>query len=137
MHLYRSALRRTTWLMLVVWLFALGAGVANACLLSVPNESSDSPVAAQQQDTSAAHAHHYELPDPGVAGCLKFCDEPTLTIAKIDQSIADGGPGTVGVWYRAWTAAVASDTAVQLSGNARRPAHLALPIAARPHRLTL
>lgn len=137
MNLYRRALRHATWTILAVWLFALGAGVANACLLSIPSENSHSSAPVEQQDLPAAHTQQPEQPDPGVAGCLKFCDESLLAVTKMDQPIADGSPETVGVAYRAWAPPVASAIAVQLSVNTRRPAHVALPIVARPHRLTL
>lgn len=137
MNLYRRALRRTTWMILLVWLFALGAGVANACLSGTAGQGSHRSATVEQHGPSAAYTQQHEQPDPSIAGCLKFCDEQSLAVTKIDQLVADGSPGMVGVFYRAWAPAVVSAAAAQLSVDTRRPAHVALPIVARPHRLTL
>jgi hypothetical protein len=125
MHLNRYSLRYAAWIILAVWMLALGAGVANACLLS------------ERDHAPPAETHHGAQNDPVDAGCLKFCDEAPLAITKVDQLIADGSPGWVGVLHRTSPPSVASATAVQLWGHAKRPAHMALPTATRPHRLTL
>ncbi|MDO8906732.1 hypothetical protein [Hydrogenophaga sp.] len=137
MHLSRRSLRHITRMILAMWLFALGAGVANACLLNTTNDSNQSSFSVASPGAPGAHAHQKELPDPGTAGCLKFCDEPRLAITKLDQPISDGGAVMVGTLTRALAPASASATADQLPVLSHRPAHLALPIAARPHRLTL
>jgi hypothetical protein len=124
-------------MMLVMWLFALGAGVANACLLNTPNHSSQFSFSVASPGTPASHAHQNEQPDPGTAGCLKFCDEPRLALKKLEQSGSDGGAGMADTLTRALVPASASASAVRLPVLSHRPAHLALPIAARPHRLTL
>ncbi|PKO69818.1 MAG: hypothetical protein CVU22_03545 [Betaproteobacteria bacterium HGW-Betaproteobacteria-16] len=137
MHLSRRSLRHITRMILVMWLFALGAGVANACLLNTPNHSSQSSFSVATPGTPLAHAHQKEAPNPGTAGCLKFCDEPRLAIKKLEQSVSDGGAGMLGTLPQAPVLVLASTTAVRLPVLSHRPAHLALPIAARPHRLTL
>lgn len=138
MPLYRRSLRRIAWTILAVWLYALGAGVANACLLSTPSDSRHASFSEANPGTPVAHTHQQEPTDPSTTGCLKFCDESaTLAIPKLDQPIGDGGAGMVGVLNRAQPPAVTSATAVRLPVLTHRPAHLALPIAARPHRLTL
>lgn len=137
MTLHRRSLRHTTSMILVVWLFALAAGVANACLLTEPNASSPLSLTATPHETPFAEFLHGETADPGNDGCLKFCDEASLAITKVDQPIADDSPGVVGklqlVWGPAMTLAIAAKVRVQVT----RPMHLTSPIAARPHRLTL
>ncbi len=137
MRLSRRSLPHITRMILLVWLFALGAGVANACLLNTSNDGTQSSVSVAYLGTSVAHTHQKEAPNHGTAGCLKFCDEPRLAIQKIAQPLSDDGSGTVGAVTRALVPAVSPATADQLPVLSHRPAHMALPIAARPHRLTL
>lgn len=136
MTLHRRSLRHTTWMILVVWLFALVAGVANACLLTEPNASSPLSLTAIQHEIPFAEFHHGEQADPGNDGCLKFAMKP-LAITKVDQPMADTSPGVVGklqqVWGPAMTLAIAAQVRVQVT----RPMHLTSPIAARPHRSSL
>lgn len=137
MHLSRRSLQHIARMILAVWLFAFGAGVANACLLNAPNDNTHASFSVASSGTPVAHAHQKEAPNPGTDGCLKFCDEPRLAITKLDQPLNDGGAGVVGTLTQALTPAVDSTIAVRLPVLSHRPAHLALPIAARPHRLTL
>lgn len=137
MHLSRRSLRHITTMMLVMWLFALGAGVANACLLNTPNHSSQSSFSLASPGTPVAHAHQNEAPNPGTAGCLKFCDEPRLAIKKLNQPLNDGGGEMFATVPQAPVLTVALAVPVRLPVLSLRPAHLALPIATRPHRLTL
>ncbi|MDP2742361.1 MAG: hypothetical protein Q8O50_02685 [Hydrogenophaga sp.] len=137
MHLSRRSLRHITTMILVMWLFALGAGVANACLLNAPDGSSQSSFSLASPGTPVAHDHQNEAPNPGTAGCLKFCDEPRLAIQKLNQPLNDGGGEMFATVPQAPVLTVASATPVRLPVLSHRPAHLALPSAARPHRLTL
>lgn len=130
-------MRHITWMILVMWLFALGAGVANACLLNTPAETAQSVLSAAHQGGPVAHGHQKMPSDSGTAGCLKFCDEPRLVIMKLDQPIDDGGAVMLGTLNRALSPGLASATVVQLRVFSHPPAHMALPIAARPHRLTI
>lgn len=136
MHLHRRSLQHITRMILAVWLFALGAGVANACLLST-NDSSLTSFSVAATSTHTAHAHQKEQPDPGAAGCLKFCDEPTLAIKKLDKPISDGDAGMAGALNRPLAPVLASASTVRPLVVNHRPAHLAPPMSARPHRLTL
>jgi len=84
--------RRAVFTVLLVWLFALGSGWANACRLqdshTYLSESSDDP-------SSVVHvsAGHVDLDSdhPGNANaaksvCLKVCDDGTQTIVKLASS---------------------------------------------------
>ncbi len=137
MPIHRRSLRPATWLILAVWLFALGAGVANACFLTERVHGSDFSTQSTPHDVLVAEGHHGAQTEHTNAGCLKFCDEAPLAIPKVDQPIADGSPGWVGMLYRTSPPTMASATAVHMRVHENRPAHMASPIAARPHRLTL
>lgn len=137
MHLSRRSLQHIARMILAVWLFAFGAGVANACLLNAPNDNTHASFSVASSGTPVAHAHQKEAPNPGTDGCLKFCEEPRLAITKLDQPLSEDVAVVVGTLAQALTPAVDSTTAVRLPVFAHRPAHLASPIVVRPHRLTI
>ena len=137
MTIHRRSLRQATWLILAVWLFAMGTGVANACFLNERLNDSHLSIQATPHDVLVAESHHDAPTDHTDAGCLKFCNEAPLAIPKVDQPTADGSPGWVGVLSRISPPTLSAATAVLLREHANRPAHMASPIAARPHRLTL
>jgi hypothetical protein len=89
------------------------------------------------QDVPVVQTHHGEQSAPDDTGCLKFCDEASLAITKVDQPIADVSPGLVGMLHQGWGPSMTSVIAAQVRVQATRPVHLTLPTAARPHRLTL
>lgn len=76
------------------WLFALTTGVANACL--VPTHASHTEH-EEHQHTPAPHGHgdheaarrvqwasaeHADPEHPGLANCLKFCDDQSSALSK-------------------------------------------------------
>jgi len=91
--------RRTVFAMLAVWLFALGAGWANACLLQqrgthAHGASDGAVVAGHTVVVLAGHigadsAHDDEgsgaSPAAGKA-CQKVCDDGTQTVVKVAPS---------------------------------------------------
>lgn len=75
--------------MLLVWVFALLSGVANACLTEPRGElahagtqvsQADHPAAAALQPDDADQAQHGEHPDK--APCQKSCDASSQTLLK-------------------------------------------------------
>ena len=82
--------RNTAWLVLMVWLFALSAGVANACLLEPPGAPA-----------RAAFGHGGAADTPG-APCLKVCDDGTRLLVKlpsgVDHTEPDAAPLVAVVW---------------------------------------
>jgi hypothetical protein len=83
-------LRRVTVVTLLVWLFGLASGVANACLLeaheghSGPHEVSALSVGAD----GAVASHDDHGLDASKAPCLKFCGDSSNSPVK-QQSTAD------------------------------------------------
>jgi len=112
----RRRLRHTVWVTLGAWLFALTAGVVNACML-VPQGSAGHGVLAALSSQSAAqtdHAsalreagqlgHDESVPEPGQVqdagevSCLKFCDDESSALSKRKTSALDlGEPHLVAV----------------------------------------
>ena len=70
--------RRIAFAVLLVWLFAVASGVANACLLEV----SDGPQAR------GVHAHRDDAPP-----CLKVCDEGSTALLKLQAPVDLSDPG--------------------------------------------
>lgn len=82
---------RTVYMVLLVWLFALASGWANACLLQEREThwhgpSDDASLTAQLAHISPAHvglhADHAENADPGKHACLKACDGGSQSVIK-------------------------------------------------------
>jgi len=98
-HFDHRQLRRTARVTLVVWLFALAAGVANACAFTLAGPAGRGVVdiaahgAAESVLVRAGHdgehdqggpiSPHGHGHDAGKASCLKFCDDESSAIAKV------------------------------------------------------
>lgn len=74
-------IRAIAWMVLGVWLFALGAEVANACLLESPQQHRHA--VGYEHVPSSGHGNHEGLHgeheegshDPSKAPCLKLCGD--------------------------------------------------------------
>jgi hypothetical protein len=156
MFRHRQQLRRWAARVLWLWLFGLGAGIAHACLTSVPTDAI-SPAIAQADDALAQHreatAHggsHHEHPvsaaHDGLAGhhgtvaktnCQDFCGKAMVSIPPLKSALDDGQA-------HALIAAVVTTTALPLQAVApvqlwvpRRDGVQAPPILLAFLRLTL
>lgn len=105
--------RRIAYAMLAVWMFASGAGWANACLLQdfgthVHEPEESSIVVNQVPMVSSGHAggdsDHEENSDTGKRACLKVCDDGTQTIVKSPSSFDLTGFALAPPTAIAWTA---------------------------------
>jgi hypothetical protein len=103
----RRHLRRTTLLTLLAWVLALVAGLVNACQLQTHTPGSYAAFAAPPADGAeralhAGHAlhgadgqddgagrHDRHDADPAKAGCVKFCNDKSSTVAKHETDPAD------------------------------------------------
>jgi hypothetical protein len=82
----RSRLRRWAAQVLLVWLFGLAMGVANACALSEPvHHRPDSASTADSQK----HDHGDEQGDPAKDNCLDFCDQSSIGAPQL-KFVGDG-----------------------------------------------
>lgn len=89
----RRRFRRIAFVMLCVWVLALSAGVANACILlgagsGVATSAIVWPVSPPSSGETDHAGHGNPAPSSGQASCLKFCaDETTAVVsAKTLQS---------------------------------------------------
>ncbi len=152
LRLQRRHLRSTAVLTLMAWVLALLAGVVNACQLqtytpgtltqgvSTRGDSAERGMHAGQAlhaengDHDAAVGHDGQS-DTGKAGCLKFCDDESSSIATAKTSQADF-VGMVTVASIDWLAAMPTATGA-LWRQVERPASQGPPLFIRFLRLTI
>ena len=89
----RRHLRSIAAWTLLAWVLALGAGVARACLLEPYVPAAAQAIGAGQHSAACADAtgagaaaDAQDAADASMAGCLKFCDESSSTVAKSGAS---------------------------------------------------
>ena len=138
--------RSTALVMLLVWLFALASGVANACLLEARGTHSHGAPVTQSSATEAASgisaghagviASHDAGADASRAACLKVCDDDSQSLPKQQSSFDLTDPGLALFVAVAWTAAVLDLSAPSRTNDLghRVPG---LPIRTRFSRLAL
>ena len=147
MKLFSStfAKRNTAFLVLLVWVFALASGVANACLLEVRGThghltDAAGPEAAATLKVSAGHAgavvgHHDDAGAPK-ALCLKACEDVAQSLPKQDLKAAQADPGPAPLVLVLWTAATPALLPFRQTGPVQ-PAAPERPVRVRYSRLAL
>lgn len=110
--------RRTAFAVLLVWLFAVASGVANACLLEVPEApGTHAHVAmagsAPVGDPAPVWAGHLEEGDghdddshASAPLCLKVCDDGSTALVKLQAGVDRSDPGMPPLVAVVWNAAV-------------------------------
>jgi hypothetical protein len=92
----RQDIRRFAARVLLGWLFALGVGVVDACVLdpglghgtSGATHGGHAPATPIGHDAGhALVAHDHAPPQGNKASCVKFCDEPTTTSQNVKQQV--------------------------------------------------
>ncbi|MGV8822812.1 hypothetical protein [Methylibium petroleiphilum] len=124
----RCTARLVARCMLALWLLGIGLGVANACIVSVP-EGGHAPLrvsASESAGAAAASASDDCHPsDPTHAACRHFCETVQAPAAKVDPLTAVGvaplapPPGNVGRWPDRLTAQPLDEASI---GQRLRPA---------------
>ena len=104
--------RNTAFAMLLVWVFALASGVANACLLETPdhhstavNRSAAIPIQAPAEwaaHVDASDGHHDDA-DSTKESCLKVCDDGTHALSKVYPGVDHTDPGPPPLVTTLWT----------------------------------
>lgn len=137
--------RYTALVVLMVWLFALGSGVANACLLEPAREHSSSQHAsnADTPDAPAAtagHEHasgdHGDHHGPAKESCLKACDDGSQLLLKASVGVDQTDPGLAPFVTTLWTAEVPAVLALCRADVLQAPP-LGPPVRIRYSRLAL
>lgn len=108
--MFRHRLQRRRWAarVLLLWLFGVGAGVANACLGLTATHTGSPPIAnavslvalhhegaapegghdhGSQGDEHAGHTGHPA--SPGTASCQHFCDKAGISIPSLKSPFDD------------------------------------------------
>ena len=119
--------RHTAFVVLMVWLFALASGVANACLLQTQQWHSSVP--AQLADHLGASRGHHGDADNTKESCLKVCDDGTHSLVKAPSDVGHADPGPAPLVTILWT-----ESTLEMSAP-RRLDDLATPIAGPPFRV--
>ena len=123
-------LRRTAFAVLLAWLFAVAAGVANACLLEAP-----APGAVVLQVAVLEPVQHHAVAgdtddsDFAKESCLKSCDGGTQALPKAQAGVDQSDPGPAPQVTTLWT------TSTQPALALHRLDDLQLPIVGPPLRV--
>ena len=107
--------RSTAFVVLLVWLFALASGVANACLLesrtthghetSVTHSSSEKEVPSISAGHTGVIAGHGADSDTARAPCLKVCEDGSQSLNKTRSGVDSADPGPAPLVRLVWTVA--------------------------------
>ena len=119
--------RHTAFVVLLVWLFALASGVANACLLQTQELQSNLP--AQLAGHLGASSGHHDDADNTKESCLKVCADGTHSLVKVPSGVDHTDPGPAPLVTILWT-----ESTLEISVP-RRLDDLAIPIAGPPFRV--
>ena len=130
--------RNTAFAVLLVWLFALASGVANACFLETPELHSravkrSAPTTSEASAELVAHlgapAGHDDDSDSAKESCLKVCDNGTHTLPNAYSGVDHTDPGPAPLVATLWTGSP------HVVSAPRRLDDLAIPIVGPPFRV--
>ena len=145
LFLNTRARRNATFMVLLVWLFALASGVANACMLEAREPHSH---IATAEYSEAAHVpailpghagaafDHDDGSHTAKAPCLKVCDDGSQSMPKPDLKVAQPDPGPAPLVAVLWTPAMPVILALGRVDD-MQPATAGLPIRVRFSQLAL
>lgn len=137
--------RNTACVVLLVWVFALASGIANACLLewTGPHSTESNAVVVETShppndlvalvDNSTGHNDKL---DTGKESCLKVCDQGTHTLPTAQSSDDNADPGLAPWVVTLWTGSQQRVSAPRRMMTATIPI-VGLPVRVRYSRLAL
>ena len=140
----RDARRKTAFVVLLVWLFALASGVANACLLEergthsqIAAAGSDGPAHAVAAGHAGVAVGHDAAPHAAKAPCLKVCSDGAQSLVTQDSKVAQGDSGPPPRAVELWPEAKKPDLLARGSAGDNPAATVGPPIRVRFSRLAL
>jgi hypothetical protein len=140
---HSRAKRNTAFVVLLVWLFALASGVANACLVQMTDMRGDGShfsSAEKRNAISAAHVGAVSRHDSGLQAsksqCLKVCDLGSQSLTKQQPSLDLTHLAPAPLLAVAWTRTAPVMAVLGLAAF-QRPRDPGLPIRVRLSRLAL
>jgi hypothetical protein len=115
--------RRVTLVVLLVWLFGVTAGVANACLLEArEGHHHGSPEADEMSiGTVGAIANHGHGSEASKAPCLKFCDDGSNSLVKQQAAFDLTDPGHAPFAVSVWPVVTSAASPLVRESTLRRP----------------
>ena len=135
--------RNTAFMVLLVWLFAVASGIANACVLKAHDAHSSVETVDAAHGVHASTGHKVAVADHGSdevdvskAPCLKVCDEGTQLLIKQQTSLDIGERSSAFLVSVLWTTVVPVVTFPTQKDGLQATAH-GPPIRVRYSRLTL
>jgi len=143
---YSRTKRNTAFVVLLVWLFALASGVANACLIQAKETdgtgslAAHSPAAGKVPAVSVVRGDAIAQHDSGLEAsksqCLKVCDDASKSLPKQQAGFNLTYPDLAPLLALAWTTATPVVSALGLAVF-QPPSDRGLPIRVRLSRLAL
>ena len=127
--------RHTAWMMLLVWLFALASGAANACALEVRGSHSHGAPAVHLSATDVgletasghaagtAHDEHDTDTESTKESCLKACDAGSQSLLKQPSSLDSPHLERAPFAVTAWAAELDVSTLIGRAHDLRLPEH--------------
>ena len=135
---YRRTKRNTAFAMVLVWLFALASGMANACLLESPGTHAHTTKADHIEEAGSLHAlaghsanvdDHDDDSDAARESCLKTCDDGSNAPVKLQIGSDLSDPGAAPLIAVAW------DSSTRIASKSFSPDDLQPPIVGPPFRV--
>ena len=130
--------RNTAFAVMLVWLFALASGMANACLLESPGTHAHTTKAGHMEAAGSLRAlaghsadvdDHDDDSDAGRESCLKTCDDGSNAPVKLQIGSDLSDPGAAPLIAVAW------DSSTRIASKSFSPDDLQPPIVGPPFRV--
>lgn len=123
---HRNQLRRWAARMLLVWLFGVVVGVANACVLAPELEHASHPAVAEHNSSDSRHGPGDKAPG---ANCQAFCDLSSSAVPSQSVAVDQVALAAIAVGFATVAVPVAQPLRLQRVTPAHRNSAPPIPIA--------